>query len=273
MEAVVGHTWLRTYPDSDPTSTTSVFLADAAGGASAAFAVLVALRSRLKTGRGQYIDMSQAENVVHSLSQAVMDYSMNGRVQESWGNRHPSRAPQGVYRCAGDDMWVVISCGSDQEFKALCEAMGQPSLAEDPRFAASLSRHRHQDDLDPIIAAWTANKDHYQVFHLLQQVGVPAGPVLTTAELFQDPHLQARGFWESVTHPDAGTHVNPGPIIEMTKTPLHIRAAPPLLGQHNAYVYKELLGYSGAEYEQLVQEDFIGDTYIVARQQAGTIGR
>ena len=268
MEAVVGHTWLRTYPHSDPTSTTPVYLADAAAGASAAFAVLAALHYRIRTGRGQFIDMSQAENVTHYLSQAVMDYSMNGRVQGSLGNRDPSRSPQGVYRCAGDDSWIAISCGTDQEFGMLCQAMGQASLAEDPRFTDCASRYRHQDDLDPLIGAWTVDKDHYAVFHLLQKAGIPAGPVLATAEVFSDPHLLARGFWEVVTHPEAGAHVNPGPIIEMTKTPLHIRAPAPLLGQHNEYVYKELLGYSDMEYQDLVQEDFIGDTYLVTRQMA-----
>ncbi|HLC29626.1 MAG TPA: CoA transferase [Dehalococcoidia bacterium] len=267
MEAVVGHTWLRTYTDSDPTSTTAAFLADAAGGASAVFAALSALHYRMKTGRGQNIDMSQSENVMHCLSQAVMDYSMNGRVQGTMGNGDPARAPQGAYPCAGEDSWVAISCGDDEEFKALCAVMGQPSLAEDPRFADSLSRYRNQDALDPIIGAWTADRVHYEVFHTLQKAGVTAGPILKIAEVFHDPHLLERGFWETVTHPEAGTHVNPGPIIEMTKTPLHIRSAPPLLGEHNEYVYKDILGYAEAEYQQLIAEDFIGDTYIVARKQ------
>ncbi|MBI2887580.1 MAG: CoA transferase [Chloroflexi bacterium] len=270
MEAVVGHTWLRTYPDSDPTSTTPVFLADACGGASAAFAVLAALQYRIKTGRGQHIDMSQSENVMHCLSQAVMDYSMNGRVQGTMGNRDPARAPQGVYPCAGEDSWVTISCGNDEEFRALCAAIGQPSLVVDPRFADSVSRYRNQDVLDPIISGWTRDKVHYDIFHTLQKAEVTAGPVLKVSEVFHDPHLLDRGFWETISHPEAGTHVNPGPIIELTKTPLHIRAAPPLLGQHNEYVYKEVLGYSDQEYQQLAAQDFIGDTYVVARTQQAT---
>lgn len=259
MEGVIGHTLLRTYPDSGPTETTATFVADAAAGASAAFAVLAGLRHRMRTGRGQCIDMSQAENVTHYLSQAIMDYSMNGRVHASLGNRDSSRAPQGVYPCAGEDSWVAISCGTDAEFRALCEVIGQPELG------TTLARHQDQDELDKIIAGWTADKDHYDVFHRLQKVGVPAGPVLHTGELFEDPHLRARGFWEEVTHPEAGTHLYPGPIIEMSKTPLHIRAPAPLLGQHNEYVYKQHLGYSDADYDRFVQGDMIGDTYIVVR--------
>lgn len=262
MEGVIGHTLLRTYPDSGPTETTATFVADAAGGASAAFAILAALQYRIRTGRGQCIEMSQAENVTHYLSQAVMDYSMNGRVQTSLGNRHPSRAPQGVYPCAGEDSWVAISCGTDAEFEALSKVIGLPP---DPRFATASGRHAHHDDLDQLISAWTADKDHYDVFHRLQQAGVPAGPVLHTGELFTDPHLNARGFWEQVTHPEAGTHLYPGPIIEMTKTPLHIRAPAPTLGQHNELVYKQLLGYSDTDYQRFVEIDMIGDTYVVAR--------
>src|SRR5262249_10495618 len=101
MEAVMGHPLLRGYAASDPTSNTSVFFADACAGATAAFAILAALNHKMDSGEGQYIDMAQAENVGHTLTQAYMDYSLNGRVQSTLGNRDAARAPQGVYRCAG----------------------------------------------------------------------------------------------------------------------------------------------------------------------------
>ena len=167
---------------------------------------MAALYHRRKTGRGQFIDMSQAENVMHTLSQAVMDYSMNGRVQTSYGNRNPNRAPQGVYRCAGDDAWLALSVGSDEEFRGLCSVLGQPSLADDPRFVSLAARQKHHDELDKIIEKWTVDKDHYEVFHTLQAAGVPASPVLNTAEVFADPHLRARDDWQQVTHPEAGTY-------------------------------------------------------------------
>ncbi|HEY7270901.1 MAG TPA: CoA transferase, partial [Dehalococcoidia bacterium] len=140
MEAVVGHTLLRGYTDTDATTVTSVFLADACGGATSAFAVMAALHHRRKTGRGQFIDMSQAENVMHTLSQAVMDYSMNGRVQTTLGNRHAYRAPQGCYPCSGEDHWITISIGSDAEFEALCRVIGREDLLADARFCDSLGR-------------------------------------------------------------------------------------------------------------------------------------
>jgi benzylsuccinate CoA-transferase BbsF subunit len=253
MEAVVGHTLLRLYPDTDATNATGVFLADAAGGATGAFAVMAALYHRRKTGRGQFIDLSQAENVMHTLSQAVMDYSMNGRVQTSYGNRNPNRAPQGVYRCAGDDAWLALSVGTNGEFRSLCDVLGQPSLADDPRFTNLAARQKHHDEIDAIIEAWTVDKDHYEVFHTLQASGVPASPVLNTAEVFADPHLRARDDWQQVTHPEAGTYWHlRSPIHHMSKTPLYIRKHAALLGEDNEYVYKQVCGYTDEEYQRFV---------------------
>lgn len=262
MEAVVGHTLLRGYPDTDPTNTSNVFFADAVGGAGAAFAVLAAVAQRERTGKGQFIDMSLAENVGHTFSQAMMDYSMNGRVQGTWGNRNPERAPQGVYRCAGEDAWLALSCGSDGEFAALCRAIDRPDLGADPALATLAGRWERHDDLDAAIAAWCAPLDHYDAFHRLQAAGVDAAPVLAIPEVAVDPHLHARGMWVPVTHPQAGTHEYLGSIIgHMSGTPLPIRSPAPTLGQHNRELYQDLLGYSDEEYQWFIDHGFVGDTY------------
>jgi crotonobetainyl-CoA:carnitine CoA-transferase CaiB-like acyl-CoA transferase len=262
-EAVVGHTLLRGYPDTDPTNTTGVYFADAAGGAVAAFAVLAALHYRNRTGKGQFIDMSQAENVTHAFSQAFMDYSMNRRVQGTLGNRDANRAPQGVYRCAGEDAWIALSCGTDAEFRALCEVIGRAELAAEARFADLAGRQANHDALDEAIGAWTADKDHYDAFHVLQAAGVPASPVLTVAEVADDPHLRERGGWQRLTHPKAGTHLYPTPPIRhMSKTPLRIWQEAPTLGRDNEYVYKEVMGYSDAEYEWFVANGHAGTEHI-----------
>jgi crotonobetainyl-CoA:carnitine CoA-transferase CaiB-like acyl-CoA transferase len=258
MEAVVGHTLLRLYPDTDATQSTGVFLADAAAGAGSAFAVLTALYARRRTGRGQFIDMSQAENFIHLLSQAVMDYSMNGRNQGSIGNRHPSRAPQGVYRCEGVDSWVTLSCGTDEEFAALCSAMGMPELVEDERFLTSAARYENQNALDSVIGGWAQSRSHYEVFHTLQAAGVPCAPVLSIAEVFEDPHMRARNNWQQVTHAEAGTYwqMQP-PMHHMSRTPLEVRPAP-LLGEHNEYVYREICGYTEEEYQWFLDNGYAG---------------
>jgi crotonobetainyl-CoA:carnitine CoA-transferase CaiB-like acyl-CoA transferase len=264
MEAVVGHTLLRLYPDTDATNATGVFLADAAGGATGAFAIMAALYHRRKTGRGQHIDLSQAENVMHTLSQAVMDYSMNGRVQGSLGNRHPYRAPQGVYRCAVEDSWIAVSVGDESQFRGLCEVIGRPELAQDARFVNLEGRQQNHDELDGIIEAWTADKEHYEVFHALQAKGVPASPVLTAAEVFADPHLRARDDWQQVTHPAAGTYWHyKSPIQHMSKTPLNIRKHASLLGEDNEYVYKQVCGYTDEEYLWFVENGHAGTEVVV----------
>jgi crotonobetainyl-CoA:carnitine CoA-transferase CaiB-like acyl-CoA transferase len=262
MEAVVGHTLLRLYPDTDATQSTGVFLADAAAGAGAAFALMAAYHARRRTGRGQFIDMSQSENFIHLLSQAVMDFSMNGRNQVSLGNRHTSRAPQGVYRCLGEDSWVSISCGTDAEFAALCEVIGRSDMPRDERFADGLCRYNNQDEIDAAIQQWTATRTHYEAFHALQAAGVPAGPVLSIPEVFEDPHVRARGNWQRVSHPAAGTFWQlRSPIHHMSKTPLELKPAP-LLGEHNEYVYKEICGYSDEEYQWFVENLHAGTEVI-----------
>jgi benzylsuccinate CoA-transferase BbsF subunit len=263
MEAVVGHALLRGYADSDPTHNTSVFFADACAGASSAFAILAALYHWRKTGEGQYIDMAQAENVAQTLSQAYMDFSMNGRVETTLGNRDPARAPQGVYPCAGSDHWLALSCGSDTEFRALCGIIGRADLAGDARFAAALDRYANQEVLDAEIAAWTAGQDQYAAFHSLQAARVPCSPVLTIGQVFDDPHLRARDMWQEVTHPVAGTHFYLKPSIShMSETPLRYWRHAPTLGEDNEYVYKEVMGYSEEEFQWFKDNQHVGTTFI-----------
>lgn len=262
MEALVGHAMLRGYADSDPTTNSNVFFADACGGAIGAFAVLAALHHRDRTGEGQFIDMSQAENVTHTFSQAVMDYSMNKRLLPRPGNRDPGRAPQGVYRCAGADAWLAISAGTDAEFRGLCNVMGRPELVDDPRFANTWSRWQHHDELDIEIEAWTVTQDHYGAFHALQAAGVPAAPVLDMSEVAGDPHLRARGMLQAVTHPFAGTHEHMRPpVSHLSQTPLEVWRHAPLLGEHNEEVYRQLLGYSEEEYRWFVENGHAGTRY------------
>lgn len=261
VEAVVGHTALRGYRGSDPSQTGAIFHADPAAGAHGAFAILTALYHRERTGAGQLIDLSQAESVLQHLAHAFMDYSMNRRVQEHWGNRHPSMAPHGIFPCRGDDSWIALAVPDDATFARLCEAMGEADLASDPRFAGVVSRHRNQDGLEAIIAKWTAGQDQRELMQRLQAAGVPAAAVLKQTEMHSDPHLRERGFFQVVTHPEAGTHPYPGPLARLSGTPLSIRWPAPTLGEHNAYILKEIVGVGDSEYDELLREEIVGDTY------------
>jgi crotonobetainyl-CoA:carnitine CoA-transferase CaiB-like acyl-CoA transferase len=264
VESVCGLTWLRRYPDGDLTETSATLHMDAASGASAAFAILAALHYRRRTGKGQFIDFGQAENLMQQIGEIVMDHTLNGRVQTSLGNRHPVMAPHGCYPCRGDDRWVVIAIATDAEWDSFCAAVENPAWARDERFADAAKRYRHQDALDALIAAWTRQHSPWEIMERLQGAGIAAGPVMREPDLFTDPHLHARGFFQVVTHPEAGTHVYPGIMWRMSKTPATIRRPPVRLGEDNDYVYRELLKLSDAEIAALRAEGHIGMDFLGA---------
>ena len=187
-----------------------------------------------------------------------MDYTMNGRVRESMGNKDRWMAPHGVYPCRGEDKWITLAVGSDEEWQGLCEVMGDLELAADPRFSDTDARWKNQDELDPIIIEWTLQQDHREVFNRLQARGVPAGPILDELEVLEDPHMVDRGYYQPLDHAEMPTIKYHGPLWSMSKTPNKLRKAPPLLGEHNPHVYKEVLGISDEEYARLEAEGHIG---------------
>jgi crotonobetainyl-CoA:carnitine CoA-transferase CaiB-like acyl-CoA transferase len=262
VESVCGLTWLRAYPEGDMTETSTTLHMDAASGAAAAFAIMAALYYRQRTGKGQFIDFAQAENLMQSVGEILMDYTLNGRVQTSLGNRHPIMVPHGCYPCRGDDRWVHIAIATDAEWEQFCQALGNPAWACEERFADGLSRYRHQEDLDAFIGDWTRQHHPWEIFELLQGAGIAAGPVMRETDLFTDPHLHARGFFQMLTHPEAGTHVYPGVMWQMSKTPAPIRRPPVRMGEHNDYVYRQLLKLGDAEIEALRAEGHIGMDFL-----------
>ena len=260
IEDVIGHGLTRGYTDIDPSSNTHVFVADAAGGIQGAFAILAALRYRRRTGKGQLIELSQAENALPYLGEFFMDYAMNGRSATTLGNRHPY-AIQGCYPCRGEDRWVNITIHDDADWEAFRKALGNPSWASSELFANLITRYQHHDELDEHIRGWTAQHDHYEVMRILQAAGVAAGPVLDQRDVLNDPHLAERGYFEEVHQEDCGTHRYPGAPFKMSETSIRIRRGPVMLGQDNEYVYKEILKASDEEYQELVREGHIGTDY------------
>jgi crotonobetainyl-CoA:carnitine CoA-transferase CaiB-like acyl-CoA transferase len=286
-EEMAGYSQLTGYEGGGPPMLAGHPITDAMAGMMGTFSVLVALEHRRRGGRGQYLDLSQVEALTGLIGEAVVDYSMNGRTLPRIGNRHPWMAPHGVYptrnaerartnaehppvgepggvpRAAThaphpDDAWVAIAVGTDAQWRALCEAMGRADLADDPRFATLPPRRHNQDELDGYIEEWTRGRSHYEVMHALQQAGIAAGPVLTPAQILSDPHLEARGFFEVLDRAEVGGHPYPGPAFKLSKTPGRLRRPAPLLGEHNDYVLRELLGMPDDELRALASEDVIG---------------
>ena len=260
IEGVIGHTLVRGYADMDPSGTTPVYMADAAGGSHGAFAVLAALHHRRRTGKGQYIELGQAEGAVPMMGQFFMDYSMNGRNATTMGNRHPT-ALQGCYPCLGDDRWVCITIYNDEEWRSFAKALGNPDWTGDPRFAHAPGRLEHHDELDSQIGDWSKDMDHYEVMRILQEAGVAAGPVMDQRDAYSDPHLLERGMFQEAFQEDTGVNLYPRAPYKMSETPPDIRRGPVRLGEDNEYVYKTVLGYSNAEYAELEAEGHISMDY------------
>ncbi|MDD5190016.1 MAG: CoA transferase [Dehalococcoidales bacterium] len=222
-------------------------------------AVMSALWQRQRTGRGQYLDLSQAETQTSVIGEFILGYQMTGKKPERWGNRHTSKAPHGCYRCQGEDNWVAISIGTDDAWQRLCVAMDKPELVKDTRFADQLSRWQNQDELDELIGACTEQHDHIELAARLQSAGVMCGAVLNGKELLRDTHLKARGFMVDITQRDSGLHPYAGVPIKFSKSPAEILTGAPGLGEHNHNVLSGLLGISDDMISQLEKKGVIGE--------------
>jgi crotonobetainyl-CoA:carnitine CoA-transferase CaiB-like acyl-CoA transferase len=258
IDCLSGMSYLTGYLDEEPMLQSGLAYGDPLSGMNAAFAILSALHHRRRTGEGMHIELSQVEGLVAFQVEAIMDYTMNGRIRERMGNRHPSMAPHGCYRCHGEDEWVVIAISSDDAWRKFCQAMGRADLAEDERFATVTGRLRLQDELDRLIGDWTIKYGSYEIMEILQKAGIPAGPVLDAKGLVEEPHLKARGTFESITHPDAGYRPYVGMYAKFSKTPGSIRLPAPCFGEHNQYILGKMLGLSQEEIDGLEKEGVIG---------------
>ena len=216
-------------------------------------ALLEALYHRAKTGESQYIEVAMTEALATLLPEAVMEYTLDGREPQRMGNRHQAKAPHDVFRCQGDQKWVAISVADDEQWQALCRVLDRTDLLADGRFAGSAKRWENQDDLIPYIQEWTSQRDSSTAADLLQAAGVPAAPVLDSAEVLADDHLNQRGFVTRVDHPETGQRAMGSVSWAIDgQRPSDYRPAP-TLGQHNGYVFAELLGLNNARVQELLR--------------------
>jgi benzylsuccinate CoA-transferase BbsF subunit len=220
--------------------------------------LLAALDHRRRTGEGQYIDLAQAEASIHFLTSAMLDYTVNARIQGAGGNADPDAAPHGVYPSAGDECWVAIAVRDDGEFGALATVMGRPELAHDPRFATAAARLAHRDALDAVVADWTRTLDAATAEAALQAVGVPASVAAGSAELCADPQLLHREHVRRLTHPTYGTTPVEGSRFRLSRTPAAIGGPAPTLGRDNQWVLETLLGYDEERITELVVGGALG---------------
>ncbi|GGF59082.1 CaiB/BaiF CoA transferase family protein [Alteromonas lipolytica] len=223
--------------------------------------VMAALERRDRTGQGCWIDGAMQEVLVQQMW-PLIDASLKGN-KDSWrtGNRHADTAPHNVYPLRGEDKWLAIEVWDEQEWQALCEAMDRPELFTDKRFASVSLRKANEDELDSIIAQWTASReqDGEALMYSLQAAGIAAGVVRHTADLVDvDPQLKHRGFLSELSHPVMGTFGHQRTPITLTDGASSMTHSP-LLGQHTEQVCKEILGMSDEEIATLAADGVFGN--------------
>jgi len=220
----------------------------------AASAVIGALEYRNRTGKGQYIELSQLETSIHCLETAILDYTANGNEQCRIGNRHPQASPHGAYRCLGDDRWCAIAIFTDEEWQSFRRVIGNPAWTDDPRFSSLTSRLENADELDCLVEAWTCRNTAEQIMNCLQAAGVAAGVVQTSQDLHADPQLEHRNHYWVLDHTEIGPSTYDSPAFKLSRTPSQGRTAAPCMGEHTQYICSELLGISDEQFVELLTE-------------------
>jgi crotonobetainyl-CoA:carnitine CoA-transferase CaiB-like acyl-CoA transferase len=217
-----------------------------------AVSVLAALDYRRRTGKGQYIDQSQAESALHFLAPALLDCATNNRVAQGLGNDDPNYAPHGVYPARGQASWVAITCLTDEQWRSLCSAMGKDEIADDESFATLADRLRNRRKLDPIIEAWTVGLTAEAAEVALQRVGIPAAAVKDSKAVCEDDQLASRGYLIEVEHPVLGKTVVEGSRFILSRTPARVPTPAPTVGGDSQHVLESILGYDEERITELV---------------------
>jgi formyl-CoA transferase len=239
-----------------PPSWTVYGLADIYSGQVTAYGVLLALLMRERTGLGQLVDSAMLDNMLALNERMAVIYSFTGQSPRRGQLRHI--APRGAFRCR--DGYLALNIPDDIQWRRLCDAMGRQDLKDDARTVDGTARGSHMDLIRPVIEAWLADKTRAEAVELLQERGVPSGPVYTAEDVFADPHISAREMLVTVDDPVAGPR-------KYVRTPPHLSAAPsipktaaPRLGEHTLPILRDLLGLDREEIEHLVGEGVV-DTW------------
>jgi benzylsuccinate CoA-transferase BbsF subunit len=257
VDAFTGATFSNGYPGGEPNVIGVSPWTDGAQAIHGAVAMLTALYHRMNTGEGQHIDAAMIEGHSNFLGEMVMGYILNGSEGVRTGNRDAVMAPHGCYPCkmTGDeDEWIALAVASQQEWEALCRLMGNPGWASQEEFSDELSRWENQEELDNHLAAWTRRFGADELAEMLQKAGIAATTSFSTKQLISDKHLEARGFFRKPHHQIIGDRVLARLPVRFSNYAEGNYQTPPLLGEHNDYVFGELLGLSKEEIRQLAEE-------------------
>ena len=260
LDAFTGHWLLRTPPDTEPTETMSIYHTDAIAALNLVVSVCMALFHRDIQGTGQSIDLSQAETFIPHLTKYLMEYSMNSKNPTQIGNRHPSRAPQGVYKSKGDNQWIAISIRNDVDWGNLCTLFESNDLLHNSLYKNALERIKYHDEIDEILNNWTVQYDKFELMHLLQKHFIPSAAIMNEREIVYNEHLTSRDYFIKIDHPIAGEHSYPKNIWEFRdiQEPLFKRAN--IYGEHNEEILNSILGINQEDIAKMWNKKIIGNT-------------
>jgi crotonobetainyl-CoA:carnitine CoA-transferase CaiB-like acyl-CoA transferase len=226
-----------------------VALTDLMTGMYATVAVLAALTHRDRTGEGQHIDMALLDTQVAMLANVGSNYLNSGKPPKRWGNAHANIVPYQTFACT--DGHIIVATGNDGQYQKFVGVGGRPELGADPRYATNPLRVQNRDTLVPLLADMVRERPRGEWIALLEEVGVPCGPINNIGEVFDNPQVKARGVAIELAHPAAGKVKLVRNPIKMSRTPATSDKAPPLLGQHTDEVLRDVLGKSGSEIAEL----------------------
>jgi crotonobetainyl-CoA:carnitine CoA-transferase CaiB-like acyl-CoA transferase len=222
-----------------------------------AFAIQTALCHREKYGEGQSVEVAQIEALLSTMPEPVMEFSMNQRSTGTLGNVNPLYPVHNNYPCSVEDKWVAIAILTDDEWEGFCRAIGEPPWTQREDFADGYKRSVNHKELDRQIGEWTTEKTPDEVIEILQSEGVAATLCADTEDRFLNPHFQERENIITVEHAVTGVDFVPNVVCNLSETPGEIRRPAPLLGEHNNYVFGDLLGLPQGEIDRLIQEKII----------------
>ncbi|HCG00965.1 MAG TPA: hypothetical protein DEV93_10535 [Chloroflexi bacterium] len=247
---------LWNYPDQDPPVASVIVHPDYALGHYGAIAILALLLNRSRTGKGGVIDLSHTEVSSSLIAPTMARYLASGRVPDPSDVLTPQYAPHNCYRCIGHDRWCVIAVETDDEWRNLCGALGDPSWARDASFANREERAKHHEDLDRYIGGWTSQHTPHQVMSILQRAGVAAGVVASPEDLYLDPHLRERGMIVRCKDPLFGLTEFAGTPLKLSDTPGTVGECGPI-GGHNDELFKNLLAVPSPRIDQLTRDGIL----------------
>ncbi len=252
MEMAAGMAGMIGYPGGPP-SVTGPTYPDPIGAFHGAAAVLTALAHRRRTGQGQHVEVPQVEAAMHYIGEHILHAIETGTAPKPRGNHVDHAAPHDAYPAAGDDEWVAIAVTTEKAFDALCRVIGEPALADDPRFSTLPQRRRHQDELRAPISAWTRMRDKHAAAAALQGAGVTAAPVNGGGDGAESAYLAARGWFTVLDHPDIGPVAHEGLPFHLSRTPGGQHRAAPCLGQDTQAILRDIVGLSEAEIDAMAR--------------------